>query len=217
VASCLSYEYYVRPILECKGGWDNVEVVSNVEPTFYHESRPLVGAILAKLFWGFEHNGQASWRDIMESVSAKLGHSQFGVSGARDNCFSPGGNLCEENPGTALRFESTAEVSIPDNDENGASSTLEVTDTSTVGSLKIELDITHSYTGDLEIILSHGDTSVTVRDREGNSTDDILGTIEVAAFDDQPLAGTWTLKVIDHANYDEGVVNGWALLATPAQ
>ncbi len=221
IASCLSYEYYVRPILEGKGGWENVDVVSNVEPTHYHESRPLVGTILAKLFWGFEHNGQASWRDIMESVSAKLDHSRFGVSGARDNCFSPGGNLCDPNPGTELRFESTTEVLIPDNDENGVSTTLEVTDdstsTSTIGTLKIELDITHSYTGDLEIIISHGDTSYTVRNREGNSTDDIAGTFDVTAFDGQPLTGTWTLKIIDHANADEGVINSWALIATPAQ
>jgi Proprotein convertase P-domain len=254
VASCLSYEYYVRPILEGKGGWENVDVISNVEPTYYHENRPLVGAMLAKLFWGFEHDGQASWRDIMQAVSAKLGHSRFGVSGARDNCFSPEGNLCEvpeceehleesacttagctwaECPAhltcdlpniclpssttTELRFESTTEVSIPDDDDNGVSTTLDITDTSTIGSLKIHLDITHSYVGDLEILLSHGDTSYTVRNREGNSTDDILGTFDVTAFDGQPLSGTWTLRVIDHANYDDGVLNTWALIATPAQ
>ncbi len=123
-------------------------------------------------------------------------------------------NICLET--TELRFESTTALAIPDNDENGASSTLDVTDTSTIGSLKIQLDITHSYVGDLEIVLAHGDTSVTVWDREGTSTDDILGTFDVTAFDGQSLAGPWTLKVIDHAAADEGVVNSWALIVTPS-
>lgn len=95
VASCLSYEYYVRPVLAGKGDWASVDVLSNVTPTYYSENLPLVGATLARLIYGFENNGRASWQDIMETVSHRLGHSRFGVSGARGNCFSPGGNLCE--------------------------------------------------------------------------------------------------------------------------
>ncbi len=294
IASCLSYEYYVRPILAGKGGWDNVDVIANVEPTYYTENLPLVGAMLAKLFWGFEHGGQASWQDIMEAVSRKLYHSRFGVSGARDNCFSPDGNLCTtgtcvdhsdetacndagcvwlscpagltcdqadiclsleesaclghtdetscnattgcqwaacpdhltcEQPDTCVpgdpatapqTFESTTVVTIPDNDPTGATSTIDVTEDLTIGSLQVRLDVTHSYTGDLEIVLSHGGVSHTVWDREGGSSDDIQGTFDVSAFDGQSASGAWTLTVVDHANLDEGQVNSWAVIVTPA-
>ncbi|MBW2526149.1 MAG: proprotein convertase P-domain-containing protein, partial [Deltaproteobacteria bacterium] len=253
VASCLSYEYYVRPILEGKGGWENVDIISNVEPTYYHENLPLSGAMLAKLFWGFEHGGQASWQDIMEAVSRKLYHSRFGVSGARDNCYSPQGSLCTEGaceahleqdacesagcawaecppnatcdrpyiclPAAAseLRYDSTGSVDIPDNDPAGASSSVEVPDEATIASLKVELDISHTYTGDLQVVLYHGEVSHTLWQREGGSSDDIRGTFDVPAFEGQPLAGTWTLRVVDMAGWDEGTINGWSLLATPAE
>jgi hypothetical protein len=95
VASCMSYEYYVRPIFEGKGGWQDVDIISNVEPTGYHENLPLTSTLLARLFWGAENGGRASWLDIMESVGWELGHTRFGVSGARGNCFTPEGNRCE--------------------------------------------------------------------------------------------------------------------------
>lgn len=252
VASCLSYEYYVRPILAGKDGWANVDIVSNVEPTYYHENLPLTGALLAKLFWGFEHQGQASWKDVMESVSRKLGHSRFGVSGARDNCYSPQGNLCEQDPceshldqpacesagcrwtecppeltcdrpyvcvaadDAELSYDSTAPVTIPDNDPAGASSSIEITDTETIASLTVDLDITHTYVGDLQVVLHHGDTAQTIWQREGGSADDIQGSFDVTAFDGQSLAGTWRLSVVDMAAWDEGTINGWSLRAVPA-
>ena len=98
IASCLSYEYYVEPILEGKSGWENVDVISNVYPTYYHENLPLVGALLDKLIDGFENGGKVSWQEIMAAVSQRLGHSRFGVSGARGNCFTPGGSACTNDP-----------------------------------------------------------------------------------------------------------------------
>ncbi|MDY0002236.1 MAG: proprotein convertase P-domain-containing protein [Polyangia bacterium] len=295
IASCLSYEYYVRPILEGKGGWENVDVISNVEPTYYHENLPLVGAMLAKLFWGFEHDGQASWRDIMEAVSRKLYHSRFGVSGARGNCFSPEGNLCvtgtcvdhtDENACNAAScvwlmcpagltcdeadicvstaessclghtdatscnaisgcqwaacpdhltceqadtcvpvavtpteqtFESTTAVAIPDNDPAGASSAIDVPGSLTIGSLKVRLDVSHSYTGDLKIVLAHGGLEHVLWDRAGGSGDDIKNTFEVTTFDGQSATGAWTLSIVDNASIDEGRLNSWALIVTPAE
>jgi hypothetical protein len=41
VASCLSYEYYVRPVMAGKGDWSKVDIVSNVQPTYYSENLPL--------------------------------------------------------------------------------------------------------------------------------------------------------------------------------
>jgi hypothetical protein len=220
VASCLSYEYYVRPILAGKGSWENVDVLSNVQPTYYSENLPLTSTIIARLFAGAENGGAESWQDIMEAVSRRLGHARFGVSGARDNCFTPTGNRCEEPPPpdpTTVRVESTDPVAIPDNNPTGASSTLQVTDGPVIGSLVLELDITHTYVGDLEITLTHGEQAVTLRNREGGGADDIMATLELTDFDGASSDGAWTLTVIDHANVDTGTINSWALVITPAQ
>lgn len=220
VGSCLSYEYYVRPILEGKGDWSAVDVISNVEPTYYSENLPLTSTMLAKLIWGFEHEGRASWQDIMEAVSRRLGHSRFGVSGARGNCYSPEGDRCEPEPEPdpdTVRYENTDQTAIPDDDPDGIVSTIEVSDSASIHDLVVELDITHTYTGDLEIVLEHGQTKVVVWDREGGADDNIDGTFTLEEFAGLDSAGTWTLRVIDHAGWDTGTLDHWAIEVTAAQ
>ena len=222
VGSCLSYEYYVRPILAGKGGWDKVDVLSNVEPTYYSENLPLTSILLAKLVEGFENEGRNSWQDILGAVSRKLGHSRFGVSGARGNCFSPSGDQCtgttpDPDPENSLRYENSTAVDIPDNDAEGVTSTLEVSDGERIGSLSLELDVSHTYIKDLEIILTFNGETHTVWDRQGGSRDNIVETFSLDRFEGMNLEGTWTLKVIDHADRDLGTLNSWALVVTPAE
>jgi len=218
VASCLSYEYYVRPVLEGKGGWENVDVISNVTPTYYSENLPLTSTVVARLIWGFENGGRASWQDIMERVSQRLGHARFGVSGARGNCYSPEGDRCGEEPPPdpdEHRYESTGSVEIPDNDANGVTSAIEVADDLTIRTVEIEIDLTHTWIGDLHIEVVHGDTSKVIWNREGSSGDDIHATFPVDEFAGSSAAGTWTLKVSDNAGADTGVLNSWAVVVTP--
>jgi subtilisin-like proprotein convertase family protein len=216
VASCLSYEYYVRPVLAGKGTWDKVDVVSNVEPTYYTENLPLTSTILAKLIWGFENNGQASWQDIMEAVSLRLGHSRFGVSGARGNCYSPEGDRCNPDPDPdpdagELVFENTTFTSIPDNDPAGVTSEIVIPDQVSIRGLKVKVDIQHTYIGDLKVALEKNGTTVILHDRAGGSSDNIVTTYEVNDFDGAGAAGTWRLVVSDHANYDVGAIRGWQI------
>jgi subtilisin-like proprotein convertase family protein len=219
VASCLSYEYYVRPVLAGKNGWDDVDVISNVEPTYYSENLPLTSTVLAKLVWGFENNGQASWQDIMEAVSRKMNHSRFGVSGARGNCYSPAGDKCGSGgpDPTKLRYENVQEVEIPDNDSNGITSTIEVTDDAEITALSVELNINHSYIGDLYITLSHGDTEHVIWNKTGGTTDNIYATFDTGDFDGQNALGTWSLNISDNANIDTGSLVKWTLIVTPKQ
>ena len=212
VASCLSYEYYVRPVLQGKGGWENVDVVSNVTPTYYHENLPLCGALLKRLFDGFENGGQVSWQDIMLAISKKLHHARFGVSGARGNCFTPNGSVCGGSGEQGIRYENTDTVIIPDNDPNGASSVINVQDSAEIKTLSVELDITHSYVGDLEIVLEHGGVSETLWARSGGSQENIRASFETSMFEGQDVSGDWTLLLIDHARMDEGQLNEWTLV-----
>ena len=218
IASCLSYEYYVRPILAGKGGWENVDVLSNTEPTYFTENFPLTTTMLAKLFYGAEHQGNASWQDIMEAISRKLGHATFGVSGARDNCFSPEGSRCGAPPPPdpdKRRYENATAVAIPDNNATGVTATTSVPDSLTIRKLAVEVSITHPYVGDLEVTLAHGATTFKLWSRTGGSDDNINIAVTAAAFAGQNAQGDWTLTVKDRAARDTGTLNRVALVVTP--
>ena len=220
VASCLSYEYYVRPILEGKGGWENVDVVSNVTPTYYTEMLPLTSTILAKLIEGFENGGRTSWQGIMEAVLRKVHHYRFGVSGARGNCFSPEGSRCEPDPEpdpTVKTYGNDQKTEIPDNDPQGVTATIDVPDSMSISALKLDLDITHTWVGDLEVLLIHDGITATIWSREGGSDDDIQQSFDLQDFNGKDASGDWTLKVVDHAARDTGTINSWSLSITPAQ
>jgi hypothetical protein len=92
---CLGYEYYVRPILNGKGGWGNVDIMSSVVEVTA-DANMYAGPFLAKLIWAIQNGYRASWRDVLLSVRRSVGDSTFGVSGVRDNCFSPYGSRCTQ-------------------------------------------------------------------------------------------------------------------------
>ncbi len=192
-----------------------MDAVSSIVPNGYSELNGMAGGLLSKVIWGFEHEGRASWQEVLGAIAERLGHDHFGVSGARDNCFSPDGNRCEEPNPDENRYESNTPTEIPDNDPAGVTSTIEVSDSTTIGSLDVELNITHTYVGDLRIVLAHNGVEEVLWDRAGGGQDDIQATIETEAFRGQDTAGSWTLTVADNANIDSGTLQSWALVVTP--
>jgi len=113
--------------------------------------------------------------------------------------------------GTTRTFTSTPNASIPDDSATGASSTLNVTDAGTVTDVKLTVDISHSFRGDLKVTLSKGSKSFVVFDATGGSADDLKQTFTVAGMAGEALAGGWTLKVEDTAAQDLGTLNSWSL------
>lgn len=104
---------------------------------------------------------------------------------------------------------------IPDNDPNGMSSSVTVSSTAAVASVRLELDVTHSYIGDLRIALAHGGTEVVVHNNEGGSTANLRTTLPVNGFQGAAAGGEWTLRIVDSANLDVGSLVGWKLHVTP--
>jgi hypothetical protein len=90
---CLGYEYYVRPIFEGKHGWANLDVMSSVVEVSAN-AKGFAAPFFAKMIWALDHGYQASWRDMLVAVRKSVGDSTFGVSGVRDNCFTPTGSRC---------------------------------------------------------------------------------------------------------------------------
>lgn len=107
-----------------------------------------------------------------------------------------------------------AMAAIPDNDPAGLVRTLEVTDAGTLSGTTLSVNITHPYRGDLEVVLEHAGTRVTVFDQQDGGADDLVRSFDLSDFDGKDAAGTWTLTVIDHANADVGTLNSWSLELT---
>ncbi|MEZ4468781.1 MAG: proprotein convertase P-domain-containing protein [bacterium] len=90
-------------------------------------------------------------------------------------------------------------------------STLESDAPGIIRGAEVTVDITHTYRGDLKVILAKDGSPVVLADREGGSADDLKRTFTVHDFDGQAAAGTWTLTVVDTAGQDVGVINTWKL------
>lgn len=206
---CLGYEYYVKFILEGKGSWDDVDVVSNIVETPVGPQANVIDVFIASLFDGASQGGHTSWQQTLDKVNRKTYNSYYGVSGARGNCYSPSGSLCEAVVGET--YESGAAVAIPDNDPVGAESTIDVPDSLTIDGLDVHVDVTHSYVGDLQLVLAHGDTEVVLWDREGGQRADIHQSFGPTAFAGADAQGVWTLRAIDGAVEDVGTLDGWSI------
>jgi len=123
------------------------------------------------------------------------------------------------------RFTYTAyDVPIPITDNSEITSTIDVGDAYCIGDIDIELDVTHTYIGDLIIDLE-APSGVTVRlhDRSGGGDDNINvvyddddgalpdGPGELADFVGEIVTGTWTLRISDNAGADQGSLDAWTL------
>jgi Zn-dependent metalloprotease len=115
--------------------------------------------------------------------------------------------------GTGTTYESTADVSIPD---NGPAVTSSITVSGRTGNapsnLQVTVDIVHTWRGDLVIDLV-GPSGTAYRLKNFSSTDsadDVHATYTVNASS-EPANGTWKLRVQDQATYDTGYLDGWKL------
>ena len=100
---------------------------------------------------------------------------------------------------------------VPDNNPTGATSTIDVPDDITVGKLEVDVDITHTYIGDLKVVLVKDGKEVVLHEQAGGSTDNLKRTFTTTKMTGIGAAGTWALVVSDHANADTGTLNSWTI------
>lgn len=119
----------------------------------------------------------------------------------------------EESPGTK----------IPDAPSGGIVRSLAANTAARIESVEVSIDITHTWIGDLRVILrSPSGTEAVLHDGTGGSADNIIRTFTaanappLAALAGQPAGGTWQLNVVDRAAQDEGKLNAWKLLIKPS-
>ncbi len=88
--------------------------------------------------------------------------------------------------------------------------------------IEINVDIRHTWRGDLRIILtSPQGTEIVLHDRTGSSKDDIIASYRstnekelFAPLLGKSAKGDWSIKVIDNAPRDVGVIIKWGISIT---
>ncbi|OIP33178.1 MAG: hypothetical protein AUK47_19465 [Deltaproteobacteria bacterium CG2_30_63_29] len=210
---CLGYEYYLRPILDAKGGWDNLDIMSSVVEVSADANR-FAGPVLADIAKALEGKYDISWNDMLGRVRARVYDSTFGASGVRDNCFTPNGSRCGApvDPAATVTVDGKAPIAIPDNDAAGASASLTVAESFVAAQILLQLEVEHTWVGDLVITLEHKGVTETIWDKAGASAQSISGSFTVESFKDVDVQGDWTLKVVDTAKDDAGSVVKWGLV-----
>jgi hypothetical protein len=120
---------------------------------------------------------------------------------------------CQES--NIVSYTNDQRTTIPDNEPAGADSAIEVTEQGEIQSLAVSVDIEHSYSGDVEIRLTAPDgTDVQLLEPTLESIPNIQETFVPEDFNGMEMEGTWTLKAIDHASWDEGAIKSWTLEIT---
>lgn len=115
--------------------------------------------------------------------------------------------------GDVLRLSSRPDLAIPDDDPTGSSDTITVDESFAVTSVGVTLDVTHTYRGDLTVLLSHGDRQFTLRSPSGGSQHDLHERYSIDATG-ADATGDWTLTVVDGWAQDTGTIDGWTLELT---
>ncbi|MFF4293201.1 M28 family metallopeptidase [Streptomyces vinaceus] len=110
-------------------------------------------------------------------------------------------------------FENTADVTIPDSPGAAVNSPITVSGVTgnAPATTKVDVNIVHTYIGDLVVDLVAPDGTVyNLHNRSGGSADNLVKTYTVNASS-EVANGVWNLRVKDGAAQDTGYVNSWKI------
>ncbi|MFF5487393.1 M28 family metallopeptidase [Streptomyces virginiae] len=110
-------------------------------------------------------------------------------------------------------FENTADVNIPDSPAAAVSSPITVSGVTgnAPATTKVDVNIVHTYRGDLVVDLVAPDGTVyNLHNRSGGSADNLVQTYTVNASS-EVANGVWNLRVKDTAAQDVGYINSWKI------
>ena len=118
----------------------------------------------------------------------------------------------------ALKKTSSPAMFIPDNNLTGIKDKIVFQEDARVLSLKVDVDISHTYVGDLIVtLISPSGAQAIIHDKKGESEDDLKVTFDISSTPSlgnligQPIKGEWTLLVQDVSAIDKGTLNSWGL------
>lgn len=150
----------------------------------------------------YVYEDEAAWKADTEKLKAGV---QPGGGGGAPNQI-----VAERRPN----------LSIPDGDPAGVADALTVDRAGAIKDVKVDVDVKHTWIGDLDIVLVAPDgTNVKLHARGGRDKDDIVGTYGAGlnAVDDlkklvgKDAKGEWKLKLVDLEGQDVGNLVSWGL------
>jgi cysteine-rich repeat protein len=153
-----------------------------------------------------------------------------GADGCSAQCKIEANFICLGAPSSCLpgyRYVHCPHLAVPDGAVAGISDTITVAGGVTIGDVTVDVDIRHTYVGDLTVSLAApGGTTVTLHNRSGSSTDNIVGNYDqnlpvdgpgsMNSFNGLSSTGIWTMQVTDLVTTDSGTLECWALNITKA-
>ncbi|MGW7315028.1 M28 family metallopeptidase [Streptomyces sp. NPDC054854] len=110
-------------------------------------------------------------------------------------------------------FENTADVNIPDSPAAGVNSPITVSGVAgnAPATTKVDVNIVHTYRGDLQIDLIAPDgTAYRLKNSGSDSADNVIASYTVNASS-EVANGVWKLQVKDVAAQDVGYINSWKI------
>jgi subtilisin-like proprotein convertase family protein len=166
-------------------------------------STPALGALTGK-------SAKGDWvllvQDLASADTGRLNRWSMEIKGRTSGVVN-----VSESPG----------IAIPDNNLTGIERTLVVNDPGNINDVEVNVDITHTFIGDLNVTLvSPAGTSVPLHQRAGGSADNIIQTYtpatkpQLQTLRGQPMQGTWRLRIADLEAQDVGKLNKWGLKIT---
>lgn len=120
--------------------------------------------------------------------------------------------------------ENSIPKDIPDDNAAGIGSNVFFEEQGTVQSLEVNVDISHTYIGDLRVdLISPSGQSANLHNRTGGRTKDLnlnttsADSLELSNLVGERLQGNWVLRVADLEGYDTGTLNRWSLIINYAE
>ncbi|MDT9687129.1 S8 family serine peptidase [Streptomyces sp. P9(2023)] len=114
-------------------------------------------------------------------------------------------------PPPGAYFENLTDVTVADNATVESPITVGGVTGNAPATLKVGVDIKHTYIGDLKVDLVAPDGTVyTLHNRTGGSADNLVQTFTVNASA-EVANGVWKLRVNDNASQDTGRIDAWNL------
>jgi len=155
-------------------------------------------------------NGQIDIGQVHELLAEATSDSSSNNDGEGD-----GETNSDSTTDQVRTFESTETVAIPDNNPDGATSTIQVEDIGNVNDVTVDLEISHTYRGDLLVVLRKDGTTANVYNGDEVDSpwnDDIsLSGVSADGFEGMSAGGEWTLEIVDTMNRDTGQLESWTL------
>jgi subtilisin-like proprotein convertase family protein len=127
-------------------------------------------------------------------------------------------------PANPLSPVSTPNRDIPDNNSLGITDTINVAQAVTIAGIKVRVDISHTFRGDLRVTLTApGGTLIELHPKgRGANAENLTLTFDealipaLATLRGRSAQGAWTLTVQDLAAADTGTLKSWGLEISPA-